>query len=471
MSDYDITAGPGAINRNANTSATYTLIATGNPSTGEGTLTQFKLFAFTALTGVYVGTFYGSGTSYTNRAWASIGNVSPGSVQTFSGLALEVGIGDFIGVYFDTGGLEVTTGGSGANLYIAAGNQCGNGAPVTYTVNVGVISIEAFGYRATITAGPGALERANAANPGYTWICVANPANASGTMTTFRLRVKTAMTGVVVGTFYGSGTYYQSRDHSVIGNISATGLQTFSGLDVDVVVGDYVGIYWSAGNLAFAVGAGTNAYFWTGNAFGAGVKSFATHTGIFGIDAAGDVTVLCLGPGAFDRSSAITNGLTIIPLDNPAVMSGTVNEVELWSASSMTGTVICAMYASGDGYIVRPGSRCVIGVVSSGAKRTFSGLSIPVQAGDFIALYYSGGTVKANVSLDRNYNKAGDQTNVSGLITEWVTGGGIPSIFATGVGSIGWGYIQAIDGVIAISIEAIDGVLADNTAAISQVSV
>ena len=128
-----ITVGPGATYRTVWGGVDgYTVIEIGSPANASGTLTSFQIYAKTTLAGVVVGTFYGSGTSYTCRASATIGAVTSGSVQTFT-VSLAVQTGDYIGAYVASGQLCGDSSGSG--IYYATGSNFG--AAHTYTLGSG----------------------------------------------------------------------------------------------------------------------------------------------------------------------------------------------------------------------------------------------------------------------------------------------------------------------------------------------
>ena len=119
-----IDVGPGAIDRSSYEGYGYTLIDIDNPANETGHITSVELWFNTNATGVKVGVFYGSGASYTCRAYATIGNVTAGSKQTFA-VDIAVQAGDFLGVYFATGQIEQ---GTGANYgYYKFGDQTGSG--------------------------------------------------------------------------------------------------------------------------------------------------------------------------------------------------------------------------------------------------------------------------------------------------------------------------------------------------------
>jgi hypothetical protein len=109
--------GSAATDRDASTLAGFTLIDLANPAKANGNLDTIEVWAQTAMTGFKVATFYTSAGGRTCRAVVTIGDVTAGSKQTFSGLSLAVQTGDFIGCYFSTGYIERdSTGGTGVRL-------------------------------------------------------------------------------------------------------------------------------------------------------------------------------------------------------------------------------------------------------------------------------------------------------------------------------------------------------------------
>lgn len=131
MAAIDI--GPGATDRPSySTEDGYTWISLDNPANGTGTLDTIEIWAETYIQGCKIGTYYGSGTSYTNRDCVTIGNVLTGSKQTFTGQSLSVQTGDYLGIYWTSGAIERDTSGY-LGVYFLLGDQCGTGAQ-TYTL-------------------------------------------------------------------------------------------------------------------------------------------------------------------------------------------------------------------------------------------------------------------------------------------------------------------------------------------------
>ncbi len=130
---------------------------------------------------------------------------------------------------------------------------------------------------ALIDIGPGALDRAGQINGELTYIDLANPANDTGTITSFELWFVNNATDVKVGTFSGSGTSYTSRDYETIGSVTAGSKQTFSGLDIDVVTGDFAGFYFNAGDVESNNSGGSGVYKKLGDQFGQGAQTYELY--------------------------------------------------------------------------------------------------------------------------------------------------------------------------------------------------
>jgi hypothetical protein len=98
-----------------------------------------------------------------------------------------------------------------------------------------------------IDVGSAAINRGSAKS---TRTCIGkdNPANASGKITSVEIWAQANLSNVEVATFFVvSGNNLSTRDTHVIGSVTAGSKQTFSGLDIDVEAGDYIGIYFSGG--------------------------------------------------------------------------------------------------------------------------------------------------------------------------------------------------------------------------------
>lgn len=128
-----IDIGAAAINRDDDSASGYTRVGTVNSANDAGTITSFEVWFATTASGFKVGTTSGSGTSYTSRDYETIGDVTAGSKQTFSGLDCDVETGDFTIHYFSSGSIERDNAGAGVgHAYYISGDEL-DGDPHTYT--------------------------------------------------------------------------------------------------------------------------------------------------------------------------------------------------------------------------------------------------------------------------------------------------------------------------------------------------
>ena len=137
------------------------------------------------------------------------------------------------------------SGGSvGANTTNRAGGAGGKGKIVlTYTSSL------------PIDIGTEAIDRDTIHSSGYTFIVKDNPANANGFISLVEIWAKTTLYDCKVAIFYlVSGTNYSTRDYQAIGTVTAGSKQTFA-VDLNVVAGDSIGIYFSDGYIEATVEA------------------------------------------------------------------------------------------------------------------------------------------------------------------------------------------------------------------------
>ncbi len=99
-----------------------TYVSMENPASDVSYMTSVEIWAKTTLSGVIVATFENtSGNNLTSRDSHYIGTVTAGAKRTYSGLKLLAFQGDYIGLYYGGGQIEVdTTGGIG--IWTGTGN-------------------------------------------------------------------------------------------------------------------------------------------------------------------------------------------------------------------------------------------------------------------------------------------------------------------------------------------------------------
>lgn len=113
-----------------------TVIQVGNPATATGVLNSFEVYANTNLSGLKMGPFVGSGTSWAVRDYVTIGTVTSGSKQTFTGVECGVEHFDCLGTYYTSGRIERTSSG-GQGILSKSGDYFGGGTN-TYTSTAGI---------------------------------------------------------------------------------------------------------------------------------------------------------------------------------------------------------------------------------------------------------------------------------------------------------------------------------------------
>ena len=108
-----------------------------------------------------------------------------------------------------------------------------------------------------IDMGSAAISRAYILGAVTTTVDKNNPANASGKITSVQIYASSPLTACKVAIFHVvSGNNLSARDIQLIGNVAAGSTQTFE-VDLNVEEGDYIGAYWTSGNIdrdVFGVG-------------------------------------------------------------------------------------------------------------------------------------------------------------------------------------------------------------------------
>jgi hypothetical protein len=118
---------------------------------------------------------------------------------------------------------------------------------------------------------------------GITWVDKNIPANATGKITTVEIWAYYAnLAGCEVATFSASGNDLATRDYETVNNGNGAGVvikgskQTFT-VDLDVVAGDYIGLYYSSGYLESDSVTCTGDLYHTGDMIPTASQTFSTH--------------------------------------------------------------------------------------------------------------------------------------------------------------------------------------------------
>lgn len=146
-----------------------------------------------------------------------------------------------------------------------------------------------------IDIGPGAIERSSGYGEGKTVIDLTNPANDTGVLDTVEVWAYSNITGFKIGTFSGSGTSYDDRDYATIGSVSAGSKRTFTGLSIDVVTGDFLGVYCATGLVMLIPAGYSGLYQRSGDSFGSSSNTYSLRSGdaisIYGTGATSTATI------------------------------------------------------------------------------------------------------------------------------------------------------------------------------------
>lgn len=107
-----VDVGAAAIDRGDTGAGNATRIEGTNPANASGYLDTIEVWAAANIAGFEVATFVNiTGNEFSTRDTHTIGNVTSGSKQTFSGLNIDIQTGDNIGCYFITGQIELSVSG------------------------------------------------------------------------------------------------------------------------------------------------------------------------------------------------------------------------------------------------------------------------------------------------------------------------------------------------------------------------
>jgi hypothetical protein len=190
---------------------------------------------------------------------------------------------------------------------------------------------------ATISIGPGATNRAGGVGFGtYTDIDKNNPSNGSGTLQAVAMYLTSNATGIKIGTFYQhatSNTYYYCRDSAVIAPQTAGAkriVTTDSGgnaLAIKVCMGDYLGMYITAGAIKRDTTGYSSVWYVAGDKCSSGaLDSYIEIAGnAFSIEASGATPVV--GGGGWTQFKTMMGTNIAVISKAPGIAMGDIESV------------------------------------------------------------------------------------------------------------------------------------------------
>ena len=173
-----------------------------------------------------------------------------------------------------------------------------------------------------------------------------------------------------------------------------------------------------------------------------------------------------VGGEATDRAGNASDSWTFLGLDNPANDTGIITDVEIWAFGELTGCKVGTFFGTAPDYT--PRDSAVLGTIAAGSKQTSSGLSIDVQTGDLIGIFFSGGSLEQDEPGGIGvYRLNGDQF-AAGQQTYTLGADRVMSLKGIGTTSVGWAggdigevpiaTIAKINGVALADILKVNGV-------------
>ena len=157
-----------------------------------------------------------------------------------------------------------------------------------------------------IIIGSPATDRPSSLSDNITSVCMENPANASGKIISVEIYAYDAeawpMTGIEVATFFVvSGNNLSTRDSQALANITTSG-KHIREVDLNVVEGDYLGIFYSGGYIERDTTGFDGIWFISGDNIPCSDVTF----GVFGGD-----TISLYGTGETTPTGITWNGIVI----------------------------------------------------------------------------------------------------------------------------------------------------------------
>ncbi len=176
------------------------------------------------------------------------------------------------------------------------------------------------------------------------------------------------------------------------------------------------------------------------------------------------MALIDIGGDAIGRPVAAGALFTDLIMDNAADGDGTIDAIEVWAATNLTGFKVGTFFLiSGTTYECRDLES--IGNVTSGSKQTITPLTMDVTTNDLLAAYWATGTVERTQSGfaglrwpggQGDFITAALQSNFSSILS-----GDIMSVYGTGTTAGGWAgeycgvAVAEFDGVTPAEIDGV----------------
>jgi hypothetical protein len=200
-----------------------------------------------------------------------------------------------------------------------------------------------------ILIGAEATDRASTLSDNYTLVGKDVPANDTGTVATVEIWANVNLSDCEVATFSASGDNLTTRDSELLGAVTAGSKQTFSGLSMDAVTGDYLGVYFSAtssGRLESDTTGGAGIWYLSGDYIPCTAEAFNP------VLATTIMSLHGIGMAAYSESASVSIG-ELVTVTRTAVFTRTSSAIigELVTAArtaafTRTATVLAGIVAT-----------------------------------------------------------------------------------------------------------------------------
>lgn len=269
------------------------------------------------------------------------------------------------------------------------------------TIQVG--TREVYADPSGIDIGSSPINRASSGGAGYTRVDKANPANADGTIGMVILWFdSTDVDGadVEVATFSASGDNLSTRGTETLGIVPKGSDQAFAGLDMDVVTGDYIGLYHTAGKIERDSSGGVGYWYLTSDEIPCTSEAFL-YAADYMISLFGEGFTpadIIVGSPALERPVSLgINTWTYVDRNRAANATGIIDTVGIFLAIAEATNLDVATFIHEGSNVLSTRDVESLGPIDAGSEQTFSGLDLSVQTGDYI-----GGKGEVNATIERS---------------------------------------------------------------------
>lgn len=104
-----------------------------------------------------------------------------------------------------------------------------------------------------------------------------------------------------------------------------------------------------------------------------------------------------IGAEAIDRATYLSSGMTLVNKTHPATISGSITSIDVWANSDITGLRVGTFYTTNGNTLKCRDSEAIAGTIVAGSKVT-KAVSIAVEIGDYIGLFFTIGRVESDTS-------------------------------------------------------------------------